>query len=337
MLNGVTWMPKELTLAAMKKVRNAGYCRENPPRPGTLLPFTVAFADAACRGRGLHKTMSVCPRTKISTMVQAMHSLAPIAVIDGVVGVTMQPDRFLWDRFDPKVIRAQWVPFLQFLSPGIQVEQLAEVPRDKWYPFVGGGREFWPPGLREDFEVDAVAQTSARQDFGNLILNFNLAAGPLATLPRALSPELVVAMNEAGHSNTVMVLGMNRREALPVSNFALYVDHTVEEVVDAITSVWNPDEGFEQPAYRAARVATAVSERASESLLATLRDGPWAQLGAPAVLTIPELRREASEVPGTIIVICRKHHPDFAVLTNGVSREPDLPPIPTELLPLKQL
>ena len=55
--------------------------------------------------------------------------------------------------------------------------------------------------------VDAVAQTSARQDFGNLILNFNLAAGPLATLPRALSPELVVAMNEAGHSNTVMVLG----------------------------------------------------------------------------------------------------------------------------------
>ncbi len=349
MIKRLPFVPQGLLLAAMKAIRARGYSAEAPPPSGTLVPFIVAYADAACRGLGLHPEMQVCPGTKIPTLCQLVHTLAPIGCLEGVTGVVMAPDEFLRGehnpkegKFSPAVLRSQWLKFLQFLEPTVGIENLFEIVRPEWYPYVG--KLAAPPtGLPVAFAVDYVLQTSAVEDFGNLIVLHNLAAGVLPTLPKALSPELVVALSLAGHSNTVLLMGSRHQEELlhyrRAGTIVVEVNDAIEDVAAAIMQVWNPDVGFEQPAYRGARSATAVysfESTVSGNLQRVFREGPWASLPPPQQLTDEQLFTEC-KVPGTIFVVSRVPSKDAAVLTNGVSREPEYPVIPTSVLPLGRL
>ena len=346
MLKKLSWLPPTLTATALKKVRDAGYSREKPPPRGAFIPFVTGFTDGACRGGGLHSAMDVCPGTTIPQMVQLMHAVAPISIWDGVAGVTMAPDQYLRGphdppngKFDPHVIRTQWLPFLWFLTPDIAVQNLVEIVRPEWYPFVGGLDGDYPSSLPEGFVVDAVVQTTSREDFGNLIIVSNVAAGPLADLPAALGPELVVCMNGQGHSNTIIFVGSNNEGLIPsvapIGGKRLYVDEPLEKVVGAVMDVWDPD-GMPQPSYRAVTGPTAVSADAGASLLDVFRTGAWKQLGDPQRLDDARLLQE-TRVRGTLYVISRQPCEGVAILTNGVSRPPDMPAIPYHLLPRQQL
>ncbi len=343
MLVDVPWMPPNLTKAAVEKVRRSGLAHEVPSQKGAFVPFVVAFADGACRGRGLHHTMDVCPGTTIPQMVQRMHRLAPIARWDGVAGFTMDPDPHLLQPHGPfelETVRRQWLPFMQFLSPNVQAELLIGIVRPKWYPFVMGKLGPGEFGLPGGFKVDAVVQTTSRHDFGNLTLVFDLAAGPLATLPKAMDPGLVNLMCSGGHSNTVVIVGANYEGELPEpsgqQDVRIPVDHSVGEMMQAVMTTWLPDQGFDQPEFRVATKAAAVSPDCSATTLDVFRNSPWAKLGEPEVLTAAQVKAEAT-VPGTIVIVSRQPWPDQVVLTNGVSREPEFTAIPYDLLPRKQL
>lgn len=343
MLNGIPFLPKNLFAAAMATIREKGYCKEKPPKPGDFLPFVVTYADAACRGLGLHNVMDVVPGTKIPLMAQIMHEAGPISCWDGVVGVTMEPDRFLQPpkgQFDSWKIMGQWLPFLNWLSPGLSMQNLRAISRPDWYEWVMGNPLEYDPGLPDDFEVHAVAQTSAVEDFGNLTLVHNLAAGPLARLPWAIGPDLAGLMSCAGHSNTLFAIGINDAVRLRLGSSSrlpvVQVEQSVAQVLRAAMEVWSPDEGFPQPKIRVAKTATAISKGAGEEVRAAFHEGAWKHLPPPEELEFEAMLEEAM-VRGTIIVISSQRSQGMGVITNGVSREPAYDEIPTGLLPRKRL
>jgi L-fucose mutarotase/ribose pyranase (RbsD/FucU family) len=277
--------------------------------------FPVIMLDGAAPSEHCQEYLDVCHGATFRNLIPKLLKLAPLNLaVDAPVSYHL-PDKPDWTSIPPETVRDHWQPLLENAVPDLGTRPFAPMSREEVYEWA------WKAGC-------AVVASEERTSYANVLLRVNPTASPLLSLPRVITPELAVKLAWMGHMNRAIVAGRLsplRTEHLASADRALPAPEgsTVLRVVEALTTVWEPDY-CEQPGCYVVRrplsayTAAAALPRALEQVF----QGNWTKILPVERLDLSTLAREAGEAYIGVLVTTNEDTDLTVVVTNGVTREP---------------